>query len=240
MAKAVYVATSQGVLRFDTSFRSTPEITKNDGLLSNSVQHLALVQTQSANQSSTNFAFATSRGLSFGAKERLRKLTTVQGLPNNNTYAVFTRGETIFLGTLGGLAQIEKGKVVRAFKDSNSKLTHNWVTALAGVGPHLFIGTYGGGVFELNAASGELRSFASETGKLTVNPNAIWTDTERLYVGTLEGAWAFNLRSQKWRHIQDELPSQTVLSVMCDARHVYFGTTSGIARIEKKYFDEEL
>lgn len=236
--KSVYAATSQGVLRFDASFRST-QITKNEGLLSNSVQHLVLVQAQKPNQSSATFAFATSRGLSLGTKENLRNLTTVQGLPNNNTYAVFTRGETLFLGTLGGLAQIEKGKVVRTFKDSNSKLTHNWVTALAGAGPHIFIGTYGGGVFEL-ATSGELRSFASETGKFTVNPNAMWTDGERLYVGTLEGAWVFNLRSQKWRHIQDELPSQTVLSVTCDARHVYVGTTSGIARIEKKYFDEEL
>lgn len=227
------VATSQGVLSFDSSFRST-QFTKSNSLLSNSVQHLAL---SASNQSQTNIALATSRGFSFGMKDKFRSLTTVQNLTNNNTYAVLNTGSIIYVGTLGGLAQIENGKVVRTFKDSNSKLTHNWITALCNIGQRIFIGTYGGGVFEMDA-SGNLRAFTGETGKMIVNPNAMWSDEQRLYVGTLNGAWTFNLQSQKWRHIQDELPSQTVLSVTGDEHHVYFGTTSGIARIEKKYFEE--
>lgn len=230
---SMLVATSQGVLSFDASFRST-QLTKANGLLSNSVQHLAL---SNSNKPNANIALATSRGFSFGTNDKFRSLTTVQNLPNNNTYAVLTLGNTTYLGTLGGLAQIENGKVVRTFKDSNSKLTHNWITALCNIGQRIFIGTYGGGVFEMDA-SGNLRGFVSETGKIIVNPNAIWSDEQRLYVGTLNGVWIFNLQSQKWRHIQDELPSQTVLSVTGDAHHVYFGTASGIARIEKRYFEE--
>jgi len=228
-SKDVFVATSQGVISFDSTFRPTL-ITKTDGLLSNSVQHLSV--------SEKDFAFATSRGFSFGTKEKLRAITTVQGLPNNNTYSVLTVGEKTFVGTLGGLAQIENGKVVRTFKDSNSTLTHNWITALCNVNQRIFIGTYGGGVFEMTA-EGNLRAFANETGKLIVNPNAMWSDGEKLFVGTLNGVWVFDLRTQEWRHIQDELPTQMVLSVTGDERHIYFGTTSGIAQIKHGYFYQE-
>src|SRR5262249_56599642 len=93
-------------------------------------------------------------------------------------YSVLAHREFIYAGTLGGLAQIAGGRVVRTFKDSNSKLSHNWVTALCEAGPRLFIGTYGGGVFELTAA-GEFVSFASEIGRQTVSPNAMASDGER-------------------------------------------------------------
>ncbi len=108
------------------------------------------------------------------------------------------------------------GRVVRVFKDSNSKLTHNWVTALCAAGARLFVGTYGGGVFELMPSS-ELQPFAAEIGALVVNPNAMWSDGERLFVGTLDGAWVFDLSSQNWTHLKDELPARTVLSITGDA-----------------------
>lgn len=163
-------------------------------------------------------------------------MTAVQGLPSNSVYAVLPHREFIYAGTLSGLAQINSGQVVRVFKDSNSKLTHNWVTALCVVGNRLFVGTYGGGVFELTA-SGEFIGFAAEIGKQSVNPNAMATDGQRLYVGTLDGAWVLEFASQKWTKLKTELPSSTVLSVAVDADNVYFGTTSGIARIGKQRLD---
>jgi ligand-binding sensor domain-containing protein len=133
--------------------------------------------------------------------------------------------------------RIAGGRVVRVFKDSNSKLSHNWATALCAVGPRLFIGAYGGGVFELTAA-GELVSFASEVGRQTVNQNAMASDGQRLYVGALDGAWVLDLRSQQWMRLKDELPSSVVLSVAVGDDHVYFGSTGGIARIEKAYLEK--
>ena len=130
---------------------------------------------------------------------------------------------------------IEDGRVVRVFNDTNSNLTHNWVTALCKVGSRLFAGTYGGGVFELTPA-GELHSFAQEAGRSVVNPNAMWTDGARLYAGTLDGVWIFDLRSQKWTHVTEELPSRTVLSITGDEKYIYFGTASGIARIARDYW----
>jgi ligand-binding sensor domain-containing protein len=234
---AVLAATSQGVVRFEAQFRST-STTKADGLPGNSIMHLALAE--GGNTSATNamgtseLVMATGRGLSLGQQGRWRALTTVQGLPSDQIYTALFFKRSLFVGTLGGLAQVEAGRVVRVFKDSNSKLTHNWVTGLCAAGGRLFIGTYGGGVFEL-AASNDLYGFSQEIGTPVVNPNAMWSDGERLFVGTLDGAWAFDLQAQKWTHLKEELPARTVLSITGDAKYVYFGTTNGIARVEKSY-----
>jgi len=224
-SKRMLAATAQGLISFDSSFVSR-RIGAADGLLSDSILGSALIQ----NRDRASLALATSRGLSLGGAKQWRGLTTVQGLPSNSVYSVLSHREFIYAGTLGGLAQIAGGRVVRVFKDSNSKLTHNWASALCETSGRLFVGTYGGGVFELTPA-GELVSFASETGKLTVNPNAMASDGERLYVGALDGAWVLDLRSQRWTRLKDELPSSVVLSVAADEKHVYFGTTSGIARL---------
>ena len=233
----VLAATSQGVMRFDAQFRAT-SIQKSDGLPSNSIMHLAHYERESPpatkSPEMSGLTLATGRGLSLNQSGRWRALTTVQGLPSDQIYTALSFKRSLFVGTLGGLAEVDGGRVVRVFKDSNSKLTHNWVTALWAAGERLFIGTYGGGVFELSA-SNELHGFAGEIGTPVINPNAMWSDGEMLFVGTLDGAWVLDLHLQKWTHLKDELPSKTVLSITGDEKHVYFGTTNGIARVEKSY-----
>ncbi|GAC1446309.1 MAG: hypothetical protein NVSMB56_03770 [Pyrinomonadaceae bacterium] len=241
-AHRVYAATAQGVWRFDraASFNRATQITIADGLLSNAVMHLAVYETPNERNLATDanaLFYATSRGVSFGANKNLRALTTVQGLPSNSAYTLLRRAERVYVGTLGGLVLIENGRVVRVFRDDNSKLTQNWVTGLCAADSRIFVGTYGGGVFELTAA-GELNNFTNEIGKQTINPNAMWTDDARLYVGTLDGAWILDLHTARWTHLKDELPSPVVLSVTANERAVYFGTTAGIARVEHSYFDE--
>ncbi|HEX8922969.1 MAG TPA: hypothetical protein VF766_15955 [Pyrinomonadaceae bacterium] len=235
----VLAATSQGIVRFDNQFRGT-STGRADGLPSNSIMHLALDEraqdTGTKSPDTRGLVLATGRGLALNQQGRWRALTNVQGLPSDQVYTTLFFKRSLFVGTLGGLAELDGGRVVRVFKDSNSKLTHNWVTALCAAGERLFIGTYGGGVFEL-AASNELHSFAAEIGTPVINPNAMWSDGERLFVGTLDGAWVFDLHSQKWTHLKDELPSRTVLSITGDDAHVYFGTTNGIARLDKSYLN---
>ena len=61
-------------------------------------------------------------------------------------------------GTLGGVSVLD-GDTVRAnYTTANSRLKHNWITALARVGDEWFAGTYGAGVLRLDA-SGEWHSF---------------------------------------------------------------------------------
>jgi ligand-binding sensor domain-containing protein len=235
-SNTILVASSAGLLRFDSSLRATEQWSTKDGLLSNAVLQVAHWDVEGEDARNRQLACATSKGLSLGARGKLHGLTTVQGLPSNSLYAVLVQGRKTYVGTLGGLAVVEDGRVSRVFKDTNSKLTNNWVTALCAVGPRIFVGTYGGGLFELNA-SGELRSFAPEVGRVVVNPNAMWSDGLRLFVGTLDGALVFEPSSQQWTRVKSELPSQNVLSVTGGDNYVYFGTTGGIARIERSYWN---
>ena len=163
----ISAASSSGILHFKNDF-SVENPTQKDGLPSDSIAHFA------------ENVIATSKGLAFNENGKYQILSTVNGLPNNNTYTTTFVGKKLYVGTLGGLAEIEGKKVIRTFKDSNSNLTTNWVTALIYTSERLFIGTYGGGVFELTA-SNEIHDFSSEIGKFAVNPNAMFSDGERLY-----------------------------------------------------------
>ncbi len=226
---AVIAATSKGAVSFSDNFKSTI-LTNENGLPSNSITHISAEKNRKE-------IYATSRGVWIKEKEVSRGFSTVNGLPSNTISATLFVKDKIFVGTLGGLAQIEKGKVTKVFKDSNSTIQNNWVTALNAADSRVFVGTYGGGVYEL-LPSGELRGFAGETGKIFVNPNAMFSDEKRLYVGTLDGAWILDFDSRKWTHLSRDLPAKVVLSVAGDAENVFFGTTAGIAKINERYWHE--
>lgn len=216
-------ATSKGLIEFGAGFKPLNTI-PGDAIASRSVTHF-----------SGDFV-ATVKGLAHYEKDGFRLFTAQNGLPSNSTYATLESGGRLFVGTLGGLAEIVSGRVERVFKDSNSNLDTNWVTALAEVRDRIFIGTYGGGIFEL-LPSGEIRTFRAETGKFVVNPNAFATDGRRLYIGTLDGLRVLDLETQEWRRIIDVLPSATVMSITVAGDSVIVGTTSGVARINAKYFE---
>jgi ligand-binding sensor domain-containing protein len=222
--KTVSAATSQGLLNFKPDY-SVASISKKDGLPSNSITHFS------------GDALATAKGLAFTENGKPRILSAVNNLPSNSVYTTLRIGKTLYAGTLGGLAQIDNKRVTRVWKDSNSKLTTNWVTSLFYANGRIFIGTYGGGIFEL-LPSGEVHSFEGETGKFAVNPNALASDGERLYAGTLEGAKILDLQTHEWKSVKSVLPAETVMSITTDEKSVYFGTTNGIARVEKNYFTE--
>lgn len=220
----ISAATAAGIVDFKPDF-SSENITANRGLPSNSITHF-----------SGDFT-ATAKGLAFRENEKFRVLSTVQNLPSNSIYTTLQINQTTYAGTLGGLAQIENNRVVRTFKDSNSNLKTNWVTALCRAGERIFIGTYGGGIFEL-LPSGEIRSFETDAGKFVVNPNALYADDEKLYAGTLSGAKTLNLQTGEWQNVRKILPSETVMSVAGNTENIYFATANGIAKIEKSYFSE--
>ena len=235
-SKKMLAASSAGLLSFDANLGATEHLSTADGLLSNSIMQVTQLNDAGGHMDRSLLVLATSKGLSLGVPGKFRGVTTVQGLPSNSLYAVLNHGGKLYVGTLGGLAVVQDGRVYRVFKDTNSKLTHNWVTALCAVGPRVFLGTYGGGVFELTA-TGELRPFLPEIGRAVVNPNAMWSDGARLFVGTLDGALVVDLNSQEWMRLSSEIPARTVLSITGDDRNVYFGTTAGIARIARPYWN---
>ena len=225
-------ATSKGAVSFDANLKSIV-LTKENGLPGNSIMHIS---TDDSGGNARKI-YATSKGVWLEEKGVLRGFSTVNVLPSNTVSTTLLTENSIFVGTLGGLAKIEHGKVTKVYKDSNSPLQNNWITTLCSANSRIFLGTYGGGIYEL-LPSGELRNFNLKGGKIFVNPNAAFTDGKRLFFGTLDGAWILDLESQKWFQLKDELPSKLVLSIGGNSENVFFGTTNGIAKINKKYWDE--
>ena len=228
----VIVAASGGATRLSANFNESSFV-DNALLPSRSATQISFFNADK-NQFS---AVSTAKGLLLQDKNSRRIFSTANGLPSNSLFATLYARDSLFVATMSGLAQIENGRVARVYKTSNSELKNNWISALCLTDNRIFIGTYGGGVFEL-LPSGEIRGFEAQTGKFFVNPNALFSDGERLYAGTLAGVWQLDLRSQKWSRIKDIVPAETVLSIGGNRENVYFGTTNGIARLDKNFWIE--
>lgn len=221
-------ATSAGLAIFDSELQYKL-LSERDGLNSSSVAHMSIIPSSSLNE--MELAIATGKGLTFLKGNVFRSPIS---LPNNYLYTTAFTNNHLFIGSLGGLIEMEGLRVVRSFTIANSKLSHNWINALVAVNGTLYIGTNGGGVDALTS-SGELINFFPEIGKFDVNPNAIYADNEYLYVGTLDqGVFLLNLKTKIWRKYTQTLPSTNVTSIISDKEHVYFATTNGIVRVERK------
>ena len=165
---------------------------------------------------------------------RARSLTAFHGLASNHLYTSVAVGSRLFVGSLAGLVELEGLRVVRTYKTSNSRLSHDWVSALAESNGTLFVGTNGGGVDAL-LPTGEWVNFAEELGGFEVNQNAMHADGERLYVGTSDrGLLVYNTRDRRWSRISAGLASQNVTAITSDDEFVYVGTLNGLVRIEKR------
>ena len=231
------VATSRGLVLFGMGFKQTVMTREKDGLINDSVAHVSLAERDSHTGSrSPEFALilATAGGLTEVIGGRARSINAFHGLASNHLYSSASVGSRLFVGSLAGLAEMEGLRVVRTYKTSNSRLSHDWVSALAEAEGTLYVGTNGGGINAL-LSTGEWINFADELGKFEVNQNAIHYDGERLYVGTSDrGLLVYNTRDRRWVRISAGLASQNVTAIVSDDRFVYIGTLNGLVRIEKR------
>jgi ligand-binding sensor domain-containing protein len=223
----IWVASSRGLAVFDGE-RKTRTLGEQQGIAGGNVAALAL----GAGPDGTGVAVATNRGLSLVDASVARSLTAFHGLPNNHAYAVAVSGGRVWVGTLGGLAEVDALRVGRVYTTADSKLPHNWVNALAALDGRLYVGTYGGGVATL-MPSGELVP-AEETADLEVNPGAMAVVGRRLFVGTLDaGLWMLDVDAGRWTRVTAALSSLNVTALAADATYLYVGTEHGITRIER-------
>jgi len=239
-------ATSRGLIAFSSGLKQTVMTREQGGLINDSVAHITLADIDLAGLASTRgsqvsdksqgraLVLATAGGLTEVIAGRARSITAFHGLASNHLYASASLGSRLFVGSLAGLVELEGLRVVRTYKTSNSRLSHDWVTALAEADGTLYVGTNGGGVDAL-LPTGEWINFADEVGKIEVNQNAMYFDGERLYAGTSDrGILVYNTRDRRWTRISAGLASQNVTAITSDDRYVYAGTLNGLVRIEKR------
>jgi ligand-binding sensor domain-containing protein len=223
----MWIASSRGLAVFDGE-RKSRVFGEKQGLVGENVAAIAL----GAGADGSGVAVATNRGLSLVDGPVARSLTAFHGLPSNHTYAAAVLGGRVWIGTLGGVAEVEGLRVGRVFSMADSRLPHNWVNALVAFEGRLYVGTYGGGVATL-LPNGELEP-AEETAGLEVNPGAMAAVGRRLYVGTLDaGLWALDVDSGRWTKVTTALSSLNVTAIAADATYLYIGTEHGITRIER-------
>jgi ligand-binding sensor domain-containing protein len=223
----VWVATSRGLATFDAG-RKTRVMGEREGVAGPNVAGIAL----GAGADGAGVAVATNKGLTVISGGVARTLTAFQGLPNNHAYAVAVAGSRTYVGTLGGLAEVDAMRDGRVFTVADSKLPHNWVNAVAALDGRVYVGTYGGGVATL-LPTGELVA-AEETAGLQVNPGAMAVVGRRLYVGTLDrGLYALDVDTGRWTQVAAALSSKNVTAIAADRTYLYLGTENGITRIER-------
>jgi ligand-binding sensor domain-containing protein len=244
----ILAATSRGLIVFDGHLKQSILTRDLNGLVNDSIAHVSIMNVASPVAQSSSGAMpvnisrnralvlATAGGMTEITGGRARSLTAFHGLASNHLYSSVAVGSRLFVGSLAGLVEIENLRVVRTYKTSNSRLSHDWVTALAEADGKLFIGTNGGGVDAL-LPTGEWISFADDrdAGKFEVNQNAMHFDGERLYIGTSDrGLLVYNTRDRRWKRISAGLASQSVTAITSDDHFIYVGTMNGLVRIEKE------
>jgi ligand-binding sensor domain-containing protein len=235
------VATSRGLVVLDDRMKQSVYTREQSGVINDSIAHVSITEqarsyaaASGALEGRRALVLATAGGLTELAGGRARSLTAFHGLASNHLYTSAAIGSRLFVGSLAGLVELEGLRVVRTYKTSNSRLPHDWVTALAEVDGTLYIGTYGGGVSAL-LPTGEWVNFSDEVGQFEVNQNAMHYDGERLYLGTGDrGLLVYNTRARRWSTISAGLPSQSVTAITSDSQAVYVGTLNGLMRIEKR------
>jgi ligand-binding sensor domain-containing protein len=217
------VATANGLVLFDSSGRPKQVLGRAEGLIADHVTDLVL--------NAGGMTVATPAGLTFIDREGSRSLYAFHGLVNNHVYALGAAGTEVLAGTLGGISMLDNGVIHASYTTANSALTHNWITAVARVDDEWFVGTYGGGLFRLDA-KGHWQRFADLSGPIEINPNAMAVTKTHVFAGTLSrGLLAFDRQAQRWTAIESGLPSMNVTALAADRDHLFVGTDNGLVRI---------
>jgi len=217
------VATANGLVMFDATGRARQVLGHAQGLIADHVTDVLF--------RNNGMVVATPAGLSFVDATGIHSLYAFQGLVNNHVYALGDDGGRLLAGTLGGLSILQNGFVQTSYTTANSRLRHNWITALVKVGAEWFAGTYGAGVLRLDA-DGAWNTFPDQRGGFVVNPNAMAASATRVYAGSLDrGLYVYDRSTARWTNTRTGLPSPEVTALAVANGYLYVGTGNGLVRI---------
>lgn len=224
--RQVAVATANGLAMFDASGRLKQVLRQRDGLLADHVTDVRFVPGQ--------MIAATPAGLTIIDGAGSHSVSAFQGLVSNHVYALGADGDSLLVGTLGGLSVLTRGSVTASYTTANSRLKHNWITAIARVGQDWFVGTYGATVMRLTPA-GAWEQFDDLKTAAVINPNAMLTTAQHVYAGTLGGGLlVYDRDKRRWRTSGTGLPSMNVTALAASGGYIYIGTDNGLVRMAEE------
>jgi ligand-binding sensor domain-containing protein len=224
--RQVAVATANGLALFDASGKLRQVLHQREGLAADHVTDVRFIHGE--------MVAATPAGLTFFDAGGAHSVSAFQGLVSNHVYALGADGDALLAGTLGGLSVLTRGAVTASYTTANSRLKHNWVTAIARVGEDWFVGTYGAAVMRLTP-SGIWEQFDDLKTAAVINPNAMLTTTAHVYAGTLgSGLLVYDRDKGRWRTTVKGLPSMNVTALAASGGNLYIGTDNGLVRIAEE------
>jgi ligand-binding sensor domain-containing protein len=214
------VATANGLVIFDTRPAIRQVLRKAQGLLADHVTDIALRPD--------GMTLATPAGITFLDAAGTHSVSDFHGLVNQHVYTLAAAGDQLLAGTLGGLSVLRAGVVKASYTTFNSRLKHNWITAIQRVGDEWFVATYGAGVMRLSE-NGAWDAFADLRGEIVINPNAMLVTPSRVYAGTLDrGLLIYDRAAGRWTTTAAGLPSLNVTAVSASGGKIYVGTDNGL------------
>lgn len=214
------VATANGLVLMDSNGAKRQVLGRSEGLIANHVTDVALRDNE--------MVVATPAGLTFLGNGSPRSLYAFHGLVNNHVYTLGSAEGTLLAGTLGGISLLHGDLVRTNYTTANSRLPHNWITAVARVGDEWWVGTYGEGVLRLDM-QGRVTAFP-DMPRSVVNPNAMLVSGGRVYVGTLEHGLLMH-ESGRWQNVSAGLPSMNVTALATCGSAVCAGTDNGLVKL---------
>jgi len=216
------VATANGLVMFDNRPAERQVMRRAQGLIADDVTDIAL--------RGSGMALATPAGITLVDDSGTHSVSDFHGLVNQHVYALAQDDNRLLAGTLGGLSVLEGGVVRASYTTFNSRLRHNWITAIRRVGDDWFVGTYGAGVVRFSR-NGDWDAFPDMRGSIVINPNAMLVTPTRVYAGTMDNGLAiFDRLTARWHFSTDGLPSLNVTALAAGSGSIYVGTDNGLVR----------
>jgi len=216
------VATANGLVMFDNRPAERQVLRRAQGLIADDVTDIAL--------RGDGMALATPAGITIVDHTGTHSVSDFHGLVNQHVYALAQDDDRLLAGTLGGLSVLQAGVVRASYTTFNSRLRHNWITAIRKVGDDWFVGTYGAGVVRFTR-DGDWDAFADLRGSIVIEPNAMLVTPSRVYAGTMENGLAiFDRLTARWHFATDGLPSLNVTALAAGGGMIYVGTDNGLVR----------
>jgi ligand-binding sensor domain-containing protein len=217
------VATANGLVLFSPQGKILRRIARADGLISDHVTDVAVRPE--------GLAAATAAGVTLMDSAGPESIYAFHGLANNHVYTLGSNGSRLLAGTLGGLSVIQDGFVRASYTTSNSPLKQNWISAVVPFNNAWFIGTYGGGVIQLDA-DGQWTEFPDFPPQTVINPNAMLVVAGRVLAGTLDrGLFVYDPAGNRWTPATGGLPSLIVTALAASSGKLFIGTDNGIVRM---------
>ncbi len=180
-------------------------------------------------------AVAGRDGVTVRRESRIEAWSAFHGLPSNKAYCLERDGESLWVGSLGGLAEIRGGRVARSFRAGASSLPVGWVNALGRASGGLFVGTYGGGLVLLPAGSDRFLPVPGSPRE--VNPNALLVRGDRVYTGGLDGLTVHDGSGRPLGRILEGLPSHDVQALAEHPEGLLVGCVSGLVLLPWSYLE---